>query len=338
MRRTIRLIFIYLALTVVVIGAFEGLYRIVFPNKNYYSRSLPGQHENREDGWARPDPDLGWVFSGKNLNTFKSRHYRNVEWITRANREGFRADKDFRNLGPKSTAKRVMVLGDSFVFGTYIKYSETLPVLMQEELGPGYETFNLGIPGWGLDQMYLAYKKYVEIIDPDIVVLVFIDHDIDRIFESFRKSEKMNKPSFKLEDGKLVPRRDTKPDLADRLGQRSHILNDIYKKIIRRRRIKDISEAILLALSKEAGRRGQAFIIVRYPLQKALIEGDADDRFDLGDFSARHAIAYLDPMAAMRAEGEAEYRTYHLEKDLHPAMAGNRFMARYIAKEGLGKQ
>ena len=65
MRRTIRLIFIYLALTVVVIGAFEGLYRIVFPNKNYYSRSLPGQYENREGGWALPDPDLGWVLAAR---------------------------------------------------------------------------------------------------------------------------------------------------------------------------------------------------------------------------------------------------------------------------------
>ena len=27
------------------------------------------------------------------------------------------------------------------------------------------------MPGWGIDQMYLAYEKYRKIIEPDIIIL-----------------------------------------------------------------------------------------------------------------------------------------------------------------------
>ena len=76
MRRTLKLVGIYLVISAVVIAGLEVFYRDLRERKAYYSRSLPGQYENRTESWARPDPDLGWVFSGENLKRFKNRHYR----------------------------------------------------------------------------------------------------------------------------------------------------------------------------------------------------------------------------------------------------------------------
>ena len=81
MRRILKLVGIYLVISAVVIAGLEVFYRDLRERKAYYSRSLPGQYENRTESWARPDPDLGWVFSGENLKRFKNRHYRTEGWV-----------------------------------------------------------------------------------------------------------------------------------------------------------------------------------------------------------------------------------------------------------------
>jgi hypothetical protein len=68
-----------------------------------------------------------------------------------------------------------MVSGDSFTFGALLDDPDTLTYLLQERLGSGHEVYNLASPGWGLDQMYLAYRKFVDRIDPDIVIVVYIE-------------------------------------------------------------------------------------------------------------------------------------------------------------------
>lgn len=86
-----------------------------------------------------------------------------------------------------------MVLGDWFTFGVYVEEPKTLPAHLATQLGEGFELFNVSSPGWGVDQMYLAYRKFVEVLDPDVVVLVYINDDVRRAFESEIEGEK---PSF----------------------------------------------------------------------------------------------------------------------------------------------
>jgi hypothetical protein len=46
----------------------------------------------------------------------------------------------------------------------------------------------------GIDQMYLAYEKWENVIRPQVVILAFIDEDVDRVLEAYRVFEGMNKP------------------------------------------------------------------------------------------------------------------------------------------------
>ena len=97
-----------------------------------------------------------------------------------------------------------MILGDSFIWGPGVGVEQNLPNLLQTRLKDRYKIFNLSVPGWGIDQMYLAYQQYKDIINPDIVILAFIDRDVNRVLEAYRIWEGLNKPCFTIRNGELV--------------------------------------------------------------------------------------------------------------------------------------
>ena len=99
-----------------------------------------------------------------------------------------------------------MLLGDSFTFGAGVAAEENIANYLWRALGTDYEVMNLAIPGWGIDQMFLAYREFAQSFMPDIVVLAFIDEDVERVLEAYRHFEGVNKPSFAIREGHFVPR------------------------------------------------------------------------------------------------------------------------------------
>lgn len=84
------------------------------------------------------------------------------------NANGFRSIP-FQNH--QSNRKKVLLLGDSFVYGlsarpTYYSYSDIL-------LSKGYLVYNTGINGTDPAQYAAILEKYVDIIEPDIIILNF---------------------------------------------------------------------------------------------------------------------------------------------------------------------
>jgi hypothetical protein len=71
----------------------------------------------------------------------------------------------------QSTRKKVLLLGDSFVYGlsarpTYYSYADIL-------LSKGYLVYNTGINGTDPAQYAAVLEKYLDIIEPDVVILNF---------------------------------------------------------------------------------------------------------------------------------------------------------------------
>lgn len=87
------------------------------------------------------------------------------------NAQGFRGN-DFE---VKTGWKRVMVLGNSCVFGwELLQLESTFPYKLQEKLteaGQEYQVFNFGQPGYSTTQCLKLYKEWKEKINPDIVIL-----------------------------------------------------------------------------------------------------------------------------------------------------------------------
>ena len=153
----------------------------------------PGERPNAVPGvsWAVVHPELGWVSSSAHGPVSP---------------QGFRDPHDLDAVSIVPERRRLMVLGDSFMWGAGVGADESVPARLQHELGSGWDVFNVSAPGWGVDQMYLAYLRYRDAIRPDVVMLAFIDEDIERVLAAFRTNEGMNKPSFTVRNGELMLR------------------------------------------------------------------------------------------------------------------------------------
>jgi hypothetical protein len=112
------------------------------------------------------EPLLGWRFTpnktGSIVYTGEARHY------IRINSQGFRDDEPSRET---RRAKRILVVGDSFVTNLAVKDQEVFTEVMQREL-PDTDVLNFGVNGYSTVQEYLLLQQKTDVVDPDVVILV----------------------------------------------------------------------------------------------------------------------------------------------------------------------
>ena len=91
------------------------------------------------------------------------------------NNKGFRGKPVY--FGHK-TKKRVLILGDSIVFGVGVADNETFSEILNSYVVLQLDFVNCGVIGYGPDQELLLYKKYFKKINPDVVILsICLDND-----------------------------------------------------------------------------------------------------------------------------------------------------------------
>jgi lysophospholipase L1-like esterase len=88
---------------------------------------------------------------------------------------GLRISAAGKNEGPKTT--RIAFVGDSFTFGLWADSAEkSFPSLVGEVLGADkYSTYNLGVPGYGIEDSLQQLKHHWTSINPDLVVLAIFN-------------------------------------------------------------------------------------------------------------------------------------------------------------------
>jgi len=94
---------------------------------------------------------------------------------------------------------RIVVLGDSFTFGEEVGDAETYASQLAA-LAPGVDVLNLGVHGYGHDQMLLYLREEGLRYRPDVVLLGFVHIDMPRNLLSFRDYAK---PRFERVLGRL---------------------------------------------------------------------------------------------------------------------------------------
>ena len=88
--------------------------------------------------------------------------------VYRINDKGLR-DREYEHARPAGVA-RVLAFGDSFTFGTGVSQDERFTEVAEASLD-GAEVINMGVPGYGLDQILLSFLAQGVTYRPDLVVV-----------------------------------------------------------------------------------------------------------------------------------------------------------------------
>ncbi len=109
-----------------------------------------------------------------------------------------------REVDPDPSVAKILVLGDSVAYGSYLPYPATFVPRMQEEAGGAVQFLNAACPGWSTHQELAAYRRYYSGLPLRGVLVVFCLNDLLR-FEWVWKSETSFRMSAELRDlGGLV--------------------------------------------------------------------------------------------------------------------------------------
>lgn len=136
-------------------------------------------------GWISKPFIREWkIFNNKVLNT---------------NSRGFRGKEEY-SYGRNKDKIRIMILGDSFTFGEEVSDNEIYSFYLQGMI-PHAEVMNLGVHGYGHDQMLILLKEEIVKYKPEIVILGFLHLDMKRNVLNFRDYAK---PKFVLNNNQLM--------------------------------------------------------------------------------------------------------------------------------------
>lgn len=97
--------------------------------------------------------------------------------VYRTNSRGLR-DREYALAKPPGT-RRVLAFGDSFTFGSGVDDADRFTEVAERRL-PGVEILNMGVPGYGLDQILLSFLVQGRPYAPDVVAVFLNDHVADR--------------------------------------------------------------------------------------------------------------------------------------------------------------
>jgi hypothetical protein len=240
---------------------FEGSARLAFPipkvakrlqaNDEYtYRRNWVQEHQKNgmEAYYAFDmyDASKGWI-AKPNLRDVKTFYNKTLN----TNSKGLRGKRDFPYTKNKNKV-RILILGDSFTFGDEVSDDETYSAYLQAML-PHTEIINMGVHGYGHDQMLILLKEEGIKYQPDIVILGFLALDMSRNILKFRD---FAKPLFVLGRGELkltgtpVPRPEeilqwdwTRPRILDVFSTLHHRVKKISG--LQKTEMEEVTTAIL---------------------------------------------------------------------------------------------
>ncbi|MSR62849.1 MAG: SGNH/GDSL hydrolase family protein [Planctomycetes bacterium] len=293
-----------------------------------------------------------------------------LAWRNRANAAdtywGVPARIDARGLraGPPARAadaRRVLVLGDSVVFGLAIAdEAQTLPACLARELeGPlrtPFEALNAGVAGWATWQERRFLEREGARLAPELVVLVFVLNDATSPQTLTRfgggtqgvpllYARPPGLPDWLAESGLYLAARELalrRALAADSPAARAfaarltpyHLLLEPDSMRVREAWAATQSELEILVAWCRTHALPLALVVCPYALQLERPELDAPQRV-LARFADEHALPFVDLLPALvRAGREHGWTTQELFVDgVHPSALGHAQAAREIARE-----
>lgn len=173
-----------LALAEVALEQLHPLWRVPYPPRCY----RPGLYERFDPYGYRLRPRVHVQ------DEYPPGHPMTVT----ANADGFRGSRD---LHEGDARRRIVVLGDSMVFGSGVEERERFTERL-EAAEPAWRVDNLGMVGYGPDLMLRALEQVGIGLRPAVAVMTIFSHDVYRVVPE-ASGVGFPVPRFVLDDGRL---------------------------------------------------------------------------------------------------------------------------------------
>jgi hypothetical protein len=333
----------------------EGVARIALSNDAFLERVFANDDPSWRLRWAKRHRKLGRIYYefdewSPTRGWALKANVRNVPVagggkVLSSNSKGLRGPREYTYEKPAGVT-RIVVLGDSFTFGEDVGDDETYSHRLEEML-PGVEVLNLGVHGYGHDQMLVYLREEGLKYRPDVVLLGFLSDDMERNVLGFRDYAK---PRFVLEDGRLVLRGSPVPSPEETIAAERWRLKfaDVVSMLWFRYRwksgrtsqeTKDVTLAILDAMKADIEAAGAKPAFAYLPVYGEITRTDpgmtARERFFFS-FCRERGIQtmYLRPFFLEKMKQGIELKAYgHWGPVEHQTAAAG--MAAYLVEKGL---
>lgn len=84
-------------------------------------------------------------------------------------------------LNPSDSSRKILILGDSYIFGLYLKDEETITHQLNHTTNSSIQFYNGGVGGAGTGDQLWNFRKYARSIKFDEVIIMMNYDDVDRI-------------------------------------------------------------------------------------------------------------------------------------------------------------
>ena len=235
-----------------------------------------------------------------------------------SNSDGLRSAHDF---DAPHDGLRVLVTGDSFVFGEGVDADERLTEALGR-LEPDWRVDNLGMTGWGVDLMLRAVRWIAPRIRPDVVVVCIYTDDFRRAGPNYFGMG-FPVPKFRLDGGRLVSVPFTPLSVWERTRLNQARLYYQWKYTDVSWRLHEVILDEFRALAEE----------LDFALALSFLPGRSDTRNDqrrrawVAAYAERTGVPFVDLTEPLHSLGV--YRTY-IEKNWHWNAEGHRIAAEHI--------
>jgi len=313
--------------TIVALGLAEIALRVLDPLGISYYAEMTRYILDR-----LPDPELKF----RNRPNFAAT-YEGVE--LRFNEYGLRDDP----IGPKACGEyRIVALGDSQTMGwgapREVIWTVGLSRALSERLGRPVRVINTGVPGYESRQEYRYLLRQGYQLDPDLVLLLYVENDVDIDDEPYDPWSEARLAGRPLKE--QVPLLIRKLRLYQLLFRAQDLLHQIravdwkpsdygipYDFVESMRDLPGWKESMkaVSGMASSARERGLPFAVVYFswtkrPFDEGMLES-------LRRAAAPFPVAYTEPWF----EGTDVRRYFVSKTDSHPNADGHRIMAENIA-------
>ncbi len=243
---------------------------------------------------------------------------------------------------------RVLFVGDSFVYGSYVEDDETYPARLEQELRvfcPSARVVNAGVGGTSIVTHANMIRRGLE-LSPDLVLLNFTENDVgdlagESMWDQFARN-RAAKSSFPLGVVYPILRNTSLWHLMLRARgvlsvRRAGVDMEPVQEVQNPgpptdRRLRDLYARELMAVAAELRGQGIPFVSTAFPAHHTLYGTWSTEQLDwFGELSRTAGIHHLPILDVLRASGRPETELYLLPWDGHPSPLGYELAARTIA-------